>query len=413
MEGFKVVKRDGKLVDFDFNRVVLALNNAYEDCYGEDFRYEFDVEIEDILDNIYDEILLTQDDYISVEEIQNIVVETLNKTNKTIGNAYAKYRRERSLIREINGETFKNIEGIINGTNKATLNENGNKKGELNSVQRDLIAGEVSKAMAVKMIPEDIYEAHKKGATHIHDLDYFIQNMYNCCLVNLKDMLDNGTVINGKMIETPNSLRTAMNVATQISAVVASNQYGGQTISISHLAPYLRKSINTIKQKYENIRCLLKDGSEDKLNELIDKEIKKEIKDSVQTLSYQINTLSSTNGQTPFLSLALYLNEDKEYIKETALLIEEVFKQRMLGIKNENGVYETPPFPKLLYFLDENNTYEGSEYFWLTKLSAECCAKRMNPDYISVKRMKELIGYAFPCINKPVPNSSNIIRKLA
>ena len=398
MEGFKVVKRDGKLVDFDFSRIELAVINAYEDYYGEDC-FD-DLEIEDILDNIYDEIVVFGDESISVEEIQNIVVDKLTGINKDVGKAYEEYRNERNRIREIRGETFKNIEGIINGTNKATLNENGNKKGELNSVQRDLIAGEVSKAMARKIIPKDIYKAHEKGGLHIHDLDYIIQNMYNCCLVNLKDMLDNGTVINGKMIETPNSLRTAMNVATQISAVVASNQYGGQTISISHLAPYLRKSINTIKQKYENIRCLLKDGSEDKLNELIDKEIKKEIKDSVQTLSYQINTLSSTNGQTPFLSLALYLNEDKEYIHETALLIEEVFKQRMLGIKNENGVYETPPFPKLLYFLDENNTYEDSEYFWLTKLSAECCAKRMNPDYISVKRMKELIGYAFPCINK-------------
>ena len=396
MEGFKVVKRDGKLVDFDFNRIELAVINAYEDYYGEDC-FD-DLEIEDVLDNIYDEIVVFGDESISVEEIQNIVVDKLTDINKDVGKAYEEYRNERNRIREIRGETFKNIEGIINGTNKATLNENGNKKGELNSVQRDLIAGEVSKAMARKIIPKDIYKAHEKGGLHIHDLDYIIQNMYNCCLVNLKDMLDNGTVINGKMIETPNSLRTAMNVATQISAVVASNQYGGQTISISHLAPYLRKSINTIKQKYENIRYLLKDGSEDKLNELIDKEIKKEIKDSVQTLSYQINTLSSTNGQTPFLSLALYLNEDKEYIKETALLIEEVFKQRMLGIKNENGVYETPPFPKLLYFLDENNTYEDSEYFWLTKLSAECCAKRMNPDYISVKRMKELIGYAFPCM---------------
>ena len=411
MEDLKVIKRDGKLVDFDFNRIELAVINAYEDYYGEDC-FD-DLEIEDILDNIYDEIVVFGDESISVEEIQNIVVDKLTNINKDVGKAYEEYRNERNRIREIRGETFKNIAGIIDGTNKATLNENGNKKGELNSVQRDLIAGEVSKAMARKIIPKDIYKAHEKGGLHIHDLDYIIQNMYNCCLVNLKDMLDNGTVINGKMIETPNSLRTAMNVATQISAVVASNQYGGQTISISHLAPYLRKSINTIKQKYENIRYLLKDGSEDKLNELIDKEIKKEIKDSVQTLSYQINTLSSTNGQTPFLSLALYLNEDKEYIHETALLIEEVFKQRMLGIKNENGVYETPPFPKLLYFLDENNTYEDSEYFWLTKLSAECCAKRMNPDYISVKRMKELIGYAFPCINKPVPNSSNIIRKLA
>ena len=168
MEGFKVVKRDGKLVDFDFNRVVLALNNAYEDYYGEDFRYDFDVEIEDVLDNIYDEILLTQDDSVSVEDIQNIVVETLNKTNRDVGRAYEEYRRERNRIREIRGETFKNIEGIINGTNKATLNENGNKKGELNSVQRDLIAGEVSKAMAVKIIPTDIYKSHKEGAIHIH-----------------------------------------------------------------------------------------------------------------------------------------------------------------------------------------------------------------------------------------------------
>lgn len=411
MEDLKVVKRDGKLVDFDFSRIELAIMNAYEDYYEEGFFNR--EEIEDILDNIYDEIVVFGDESISVEEIQNIVVDKLTNINKDVGKAYEEYRNERNRIREIRGETFKSIEGIINGTNKKTLNENGNKKGELNSVQRDLIAGEVSKAMAVKIIPTDIYKSHKEGSLHIHDLDYIIQNMYNCELVNLKDMLDNGTVINGKLIETPSSLRTAMNIATQISAVVSSNTYGGQTISISHLAPYLRKSINTIKQKYENMKHLFKDGSEDELNKLIDKEIKKEIKDSVQTLSYQINTLSSTNGQTPFLSLALYLNEDKEYIHETALLIEEVFKQRMLGIKNENGVYETPPFPKLLYFLDENNIYEDSEYFWLTKLSAECCAKRMNPDYISVKRMKELIGYAFPCINKPVPNSSNIIRKLA
>ena len=311
MEDLKVIKRDGKLVDFDFNRIELAIINAYEDYYEEGFFNR--EEIEDILDNIYDEIVVLGDESISVEEIQNIVVDKLTDINKDVGKAYKEYRNERNRIREIRGETFKSIEGIIDGTNKATLNENGNKKGELNSVQRDLMAGEVSKAMARKIIPKDIYITHEKGGLHIHDLDYIIQNMYNCCLVNLKDMLDNGTVINGKMIETPNSLRTAMNVATQISAVVASNQYGGQTISISHLAPYLRKSINTIKQKYENIRYLLKDGSEDELNKLIDKEIKKEIKDSVQTLSYQINTLSSTNGQTPFLSLALYLNEDKEY----------------------------------------------------------------------------------------------------
>lgn len=393
-----IIKRDGLEKEFDFERIYLAIEKAYKEVYGDDLDCYYP-QIEEVNDDIFAIITAYESDSINVEEVQDIVIEVLSKYNTKVSKNYKNYRDERTRVREFNGELFKSIEGIINGSNKKALNENGNKKGELNSVQRDLIAGEVSKAMAKKLIPKDIYKSHEEGALHTHDLDYYIQHEYNCELVNLKDMLDNGTVINGKLIESPNTLRTAMNVATQIAAVVSSNTYGGQTISISHLSPYLRKSIIIIREKYENMRHAFKDDMEGYIENLINDEIKKEIKDSVQTLCYQINTLSSTNGQTPFLSLALYLNEDEEYIDETALLIEEVFKQRILGIKNENGVYETPPFPKLLYFLDENNTYEGSKYFWLTELSALCCSKRMNPDFISVKIMKENTGFAFPCIN--------------
>lgn len=396
----KIIKRDGTISDFSVDRIKSALENAYNEVYDSNLTEDLILEIEGATMSILDTIDCIGDESFSVEDIQDITISVLSEINEKVMKAYKEYRNERTRIREFNGELFKSIEGIINGSNKKTLNENGNKRGELNSVQRDLIAGEVSKVIARKIIPEDIFKSHEQGAIHIHDLDYFIQNMYNCELCNLKDMLDNGTVINGKLIESPKTLRTAMNIATQISAVVSSNTYGGQTISISHLSPYLRKSANIIKAKYENMKYLFKDNTDEQLKSIIDNEIKKEISDSVQTLCYQINTLSSTNGQTPFLSLALYLNEDKEYIKETSLLIEEVFKQRMLGIKNENGVYETPPFPKLLYFLDENNTYEGSEYYWLTELAAECCSKRMNPDFISVKVMKENVGFAYPCINK-------------
>lgn len=692
-----IKKRDNRIKPFSMERIHNAIKNSYLDVFSGENEFKKDyILLEPMIEN---EIKELNKDLIDIEEVQDIVVKCLNKLCKEVGKTYTDYRKKRTIEREINGELFKSIEGIINGSNKKALNENGNKKGELNSVQRDLIAGEVSKAIAKKIIPTDIYKSHEEGSIHIHDLDYFIQHEYNCfdkntkiitskgtfsfdelskeeeilvpthtgewkkarvksygvqdlyrlkfkrqngmtkevvctenhrwilkngdvttnisigdrliqtpviesfdienmsleekeswvmgfiigdgsdysynqvqgcqirlcgdknkyghlfkevgfsetnavkhsadkmyrkqglrkqyfldnkeylklnknqkvslinglfcadasvdkngnfkmltsvdsrvlemvrelseiagyylngefvvegttnyapngrkpltyiqfnkkqyrvnwkliekeylktetvwCLevednhsfilsngmvtgncelVNLKDMLDNGTVINGKLIETPHTLKTAMNVATQISAVVASNTYGGQTMSISHLSPYLRKSINIIRNKYDNMRHLFKDGCEDEIENEINKEIRKEIKDSVQTLSYQINTLSSTNGQTPFQSIALYLNEDKEYIKETALLIEEIFNQRLLGIKNENGVYETPPFPKLLYFLDENNTYEGSEYFWLTELSAKCCAKRLNPDFISVKIMKENTGFAFPCM---------------
>ena len=236
-------------------------------------------------------------------------------------------------------------------------------------------------------------KAHDNGEIKIHDLDYYLNSAYNCELVNLDDMLQNGTVINKKMIEKPKSLRTAMTIVTQIAAQVASCTYGGQTVSLSHIAPFVRISQERITKKYKEMNLPI---SDERLQELIDKELKDEIKDAVQTFNYQVSTLMTTNGQSPFISVCMYISEKPEYEKETVMLIEEFLKQRIAGMKNEYGVVATQTFPKLLYFLDENNTYPGSEYYWLTKLAAQSTALRMNPDVISVKKMKELHGYAFP-----------------
>lgn len=392
----KVIKRDGAIVKFDYERIYNALENSYKSTYGDDLTCYFS-QIENIHDDIFSSIESLEDEYIQVETIQDIVVESLNKYNKKVGKNYSDYRDERTKTRERNQELYKNIIGLIDGTNESVTKENGNKNPTLVSTQRDLVAGLVSKSMSKYMFSKDIWESHIKGAIHIHDLDYYANcNMYNCCLVNLKDMLDNGTVINGKLIETPHTLRTAMNVATQISAVVSSSQYGGQTMDISHLSPYLRKSMKIINDKYNNMRYLFKEGNDEIINDLINKEIKKEIVDSVQLMMYQFSTISGTNGQQPFISLALYINSDEEYKRETAMLIEEIFNQRIQGMKNENGVNEVMAFPKLLYFLDENNIYEGSEYYWLTELGAKCCSLTMNPDFISVKQMKKNNGFAYP-----------------
>lgn len=396
----KIIKRDGTLKEFDFKRIQIAVKNAYEDVYGKErveLLNKYSDEIEEVLDNVFEQVEIFDDDNITVEEVQDIVIRSLNVVNKDVEKAYSDYREERTRIRERNQELYKNITGLIDGTNESVTKENGNKNPTLVSTQRDLVAGLVSKSMSKYLFPKDIWESHTKGAIHIHDLDYYANcNMYNCCLVNLKDMLDNGTVINGKLIETPHTLRTAMNVATQISAVVSSCQYGGQTMDISHLSPYLRKSIKIINNKYNNMRYLFKEGNDEVINDLINKEIKKEIVDSVQLMMYQFSTISGTNGQQPFISLALYINSDEEYKKETAMLIEEIFNQRIQGMKNENGVNEVMAFPKLLYFLDENNIYEGSEYYWLTELGAKCCSLTMNPDFISVKQMKKNNGFAYP-----------------
>ena len=284
--------------------------------------------------------------------------------------------------------------GLLYFTNQDVLTENANKQSQLVSTQRDLMAGEVSKYISkTKILPRHLVEAHDRGEIKIHDLDYYLNSTYNCELINLEDMLQNGTVINKKMIEKPKSLRTAMTLVTQIAAQVASCTYGGQTISLSHIAPFVRISKEKITKKYKRMNLPIDDGY---LQALIDKELEDEIKDAVQTFNYQVSTLMTTNGQSPFISVCMYISENPEYEHETVQLIEEFLKQRIAGMKNEYGVVATQTFPKLLYFLDENNTYPGSEYYWLTKLAAKSTALRMNPDVISVKKMKELHGYAFP-----------------
>ena len=284
--------------------------------------------------------------------------------------------------------------GLLDFTNQDVLTENANKQSQLVSTQRDLMAGEVSKYISkTKILPRHLVEAHDRGEIKIHDLDYYLNSTYNCELINLDDMLQNGTVINKKMIEKPKSLRTAMTLVTQIAAQVASCTYGGQTISLSHIAPFVRISKEKITKKYKKMNLPIDDGY---LQALIDKELEDEIKDAVQTFNYQVSTLMTTNGQSPFISVCMYISENPEYEYETVQLIEEFLKQRIAGMKNEYGVVATQTFPKLLYFLDENNTYPGSEYYWLTKLAAKSTALRMNPDVISVKKMKELHGYAFP-----------------
>ena len=284
--------------------------------------------------------------------------------------------------------------GLLDFTNQDVLTENANKQSQLVSTQRDLMAGEVSKYISkTKILPRHLVEAHDRGEIKIHDLDYYLNSTYNCELINLDDMLQNGTVINKKMIEKPKSLRTAMTIVTQIAAQVASSTYGGQTISLSHIAPFVKISEEKITKKYKDMDLPITD---ERLQELINKELQDEVKDAVQTFNYQVSTLMTTNGQSPFISVCMYISEKPEYEKETVVLIEEFLKQRIAGLKNEYGVVATQTFPKLLYFLDENNTYPGSEYYWLTKLAAKSTALRMNPDVISVKKMKELHGYAFP-----------------
>lgn len=397
----KVIKRDGRIKDFDFARIEDAVFKAYSEvcdkCDDVSAFIDYDSIIMDLSSKFDDmDNGLMEDIQLEVEYIQDVIVETLMQYNNTVATAYKRYRDERTKERESKSELLNGITNIINLTNKDVLTENANKQGVLFSTQRDLIAGEVSKAIARNMIPKHLLEAHDSGLIKIHDLDYFMQGIYNCELVNLEDMLQNGTVINKKLIEKPKSLRTAMTLATQIAAQVASSTYGGQTISLSHLAPFVRISKEKITKKYVNLakRYMYIDG--DELEELITTELKEEIKDAVQTFNYQISTIMCTNGQAPFISVCMYISENKEYEAETAMLIEEFFRQRIAGMKNQYGVKSIQTFPKMLYFLDENNIHEDSEYYWLTNLAAECTAHTMNPDYISVKKMVEITGHAYP-----------------
>lgn len=389
----QVIKRDGKIVDFCPSRIREAIRKAYQEVYeGEE---EFNLRIGELIGKINTKISIIEDQKIDIEDIQDIVVEELTKVDKIVGKAFEDYRNKRTAYREENIKLIKSIEGLLNFSNNEVMLENSNKQAQLISTTRDLMAGEISKFIARKSIPKEILDLHDKGIIHIHDMDYYANDMYNCCLVNLQDMLDNGTVINKKKINSPHTLRTAMTIATQISAQVASFQYGGQTISLSHLAPYVRKSEEVLRKEIE---LDYPETSQDRKDKILARRLKKEIRDSVQLFNYQISTIQSTNGQAPFISLAIYLSERPGYEREVAMLAEEFFNQRIEGMENENGVKTTQTFPKMLYFLDENNTYEGSEYFWLTQLAVKSTSIRMNPDYISVKKMKENTGFAYPCM---------------
>ena len=378
----KVIKRDGTTCDFDRQKIVTAIRKANEAVDFED--RITDSQIEGIVDNIAGRHRTR----LLVEDIQDMVEEQLMELQKfQLMKSYILYRYERALVRKAN-TTDESILSLIRNSNKDVMEENSNKNARTASTQRDLIAGEVSKDLTRRLLlPEKISKAHDDGAIHFHDADYFLQPIFNCCLVNIKDMLENGTVMNGKMIESPKSFQTACTITTQIIASVASSQYGGQSVNICHLGKYLRRT----REKYIQ-QCNEQFG--DKIDEatksaFVDMRIKEALKAGVQTIQYQINTLMTTNGQSPFVTLFMHLDDNDEYIEENAMIIEEILKQRYEGIKNEKGVYITPAFPKLVYVLDENNCLKGGKYDYLTRFAVKCSAKRLYPDYISAKKMRE------------------------
>ena len=378
----KVIKRDGRAVDFDREKIMVDVSKANKEVKTKE-RASIE-EIKEII--LYIEDLAKK--RILVEDIQDIIEQKLMEIKKyELAKRYIVYRYTRALVRKQN-TTDESILGLIRNENKELAEENSNKNTKLASTQRDYIAGEVSRDLTKRMLlPEKISKAHEDGILHFHDADYFIQPIFNCCLINIGDMLDNGTVMNGKMIESPKSFRVACTVTTQIIAAVASNQYGGQSVDMIHLGKYLRKSYNKFKEEIENKH---KGKIKKKIiEELVQERIKEELKAGVQTIQYQINTLMTTNGQSPFVTLFLHLDKDDPYIKENAMIIEEILRQRYEGIKNEEGIYVTPAFPKLVYVLDEFNNLTGGEYDYLTKLAVKCSAKRMYPDYISAKKMRE------------------------
>ena len=394
----KIIKRSGVEADFDPQKIVVAITKA-NDSVPQYRRLSVD-KISEIATQVTD-IAERLGRALNVEEIQDNVERLLMQAGSyEVAKAYITYRYTRALVRQAN-TTDKQILSLIDCQNEDIKQENSNKNPTINSVQRDYMAGEVSKDLATRiLLPPEVVAAHKEGIIHFHDMDYFAQHMYNCCLVNLEDMLQNGTVISGTKIDTPHSFGTACNIATQIIAQVASSQYGGQSISLAHLAPFVDISRQKIKKHLEAEFTKLGITVESaKLNELIESQVREEVKRGVQTLQYQVITLMTTNGQAPFVTVFMYLNEVKEprLKADLALIIEEVLKQRIEGVKNPAGVYITPAFPKLIYVLEEDNIHEHSPYYYLTELSAKCTAKRMVPDYISEKQMMALKeGNCFP-----------------
>ena len=393
----KIIKRNGSEEVFDNKKIVRAVTKA--DTKAES-RSLTDAQIEDIAEFV--EFKCNRlNRAVSVEEIQDMVENQIMATGAfDLARRYVRYRYKRSLVRKAN-TTDNRILSLIECNNEDVKQENSNKNPAVNSVQRDYMAGEVSRDLTQRMLlPEDIVEADKQGIIHFHDSDYYAQHMHNCDLVNLEDMLQNGTVISGTMIEKPHSFSTACNIATQIIAQVASNQYGGQSISLTHLAPFVQVSRDKIRAEVEaEMEVIGFDCPAEQLDEIVEKRLKKEITKGVQTIEYQVITLMTTNGQAPFLTVFMYLNEAKDEAekKDLAMIIEETLKQRYKGVKNEAGVWVTPAFPKLIYVLEEDNVDEGTAYYYLTELAAKCTAKRLVPDYISEKKMKELKeGNCFP-----------------
>ena len=378
----KVIKRNGQVVDFDREKIKIAIEKANNDVRPKERATK--EEIKEIISYI-EELGKKR---ILVEDIQDIIEQKLMQIGRyELSKKYIVYRYTRALVRKQN-TTDESILGLIRNENKELAEENSNKNTMLASTQRDYIAGEVSRDLTKRMLlPEKISKAHEEGILHFHDADYFIQPIFNCCLVNIGDMLDNGTVMYGKMIETPKSFQVACTVTTQIIAAVASNQYGGQSIDMIHLGKYLRVSYDKYKKELEEKHG--KQLSKEMIEELVQERVKAELKAGIQTIQYQINTLMTTNGQSPFVTLFLHLEKNDPYIKENAMIIEEILRQRYEGVKNEVGVNVTPAFPKLVYVLDEFNNLTGGEYDYLTKLAVKCSAKRMYPDYISAKKMRE------------------------
>ena len=391
----KIVKRDGHIVDYDAEKIRIAIGKANNEVRGKEKISK--EKIEEIIKYIED----LDKKRILVEDIQDIIEQKLMEFDKyELAKKYITYRYTRELVRKAN-TTDKTIKELIEGENEYWNSENSNKNAQVVTTQRDYLAGITSTDITRRfLLPEDIVEAHDKGIIHFHDADYFAQNaLHNCELINLDDMLQNGTVINGVMIEKPHRFITAATIATQIILAVTSSSYGGATVSLTHLAPFVRSSYEKYYKKYKE-----RNLSEEDCKKFAMEDTKKEVADGVQTFNYQVNSMTNTNGQAPFLSVCMYLGETEEYKEELAMIIEEFLKQRILGFKNEKGVYITPAFPKLLYVLEEDNIHENSKYWYLTKLAAECTAKRMVPDYISEKVMLELKknelgeGDCYPCM---------------
>ena len=377
----KVIKRDGTIVDYDRSKIVTAIEKANQEVP------EADRIDRESIDAIIDEIEAMKRPRMLVEDIQDLVEQGLVAKNKFhLAKTYIIYRYNRALVRKAN-TTDESILALLRNENKELAEENSNKNTMIASTQRDYIAGEVSRDLTRRiLLPEKISKAHDEGAIHFHDADYFVQPIFNCCLINIGDMLDNGTMINAKLIESPKSFQVACTVVTQIIACVASNQYGGQSVDLRHLGKYLRMTYEKYIRKTRETAPELDDATVEKLAHARTLD---ELKSGVQTIQYQINTLMTTNGQSPFVTLFLNLQEDDPYLKENAMIVEEVLRQRLEGIKNEKGVYITPAFPKLVYVLDEHNCLKGGKYDYITELAVKCSAKRMYPDYISAKKMRE------------------------